>query len=74
MTESDVAPILLIRAVEEQDPQAFSASVLTDAAHAAGDPTEESAWFARRSAFLLSHLPAPQRAVIHLPTWRGKAI
>lgn len=55
----DVARVLLVRAVEERDPDAVPTTARGDAAVAAGAVGPPEAWLARRAALLLPRLLAP---------------
>jgi hypothetical protein len=78
MTRAEAAQVVLVRAVEESDPEAVPASSVVDALMAAGDPRDEAPWFLRRAAHLLVHelegyrpllaaVDAPARGVWLLP-------
>jgi hypothetical protein len=69
MKESDAAEILLVRAVEEHDPE-----LITDAAQAAafaraGNCEDVAAWFGRRASSLIGRLPHPDlyRSILKIP-------
>jgi hypothetical protein len=55
----DVARLLLVRAVEERDPDAVPPAARGDAAVDAGAIDPPETWLARRAALLLPHLLAP---------------
>ncbi len=55
----DLGRVLLVRAVEERDPEAVPPVARGDAAVDAGAIDPPEAWLARRAALLLPHLPAP---------------
>src|SRR5262249_30899407 len=55
----DVAPLLVVRAVEERDPEAVPAAARGDAAVDAGAIDPPETWLARRAALVLPHLLAP---------------
>ena len=70
LSADDVTRVLLVRAVEEADPEAVPAAARGDAAVDAGAIEPPEAWLARRARFLLPHLPAPYPA---LPTVLGRS-
>lgn len=51
--KSNAAEILLVRAVEEVQPDAIPSAALVDAVGAAGDLDDESGWLWRRATYLL---------------------
>lgn len=66
MTEQDAAPILLVRSIEETDPNAFPPSALSKALGAAATDLRPSAWFLIRSRYLLKALPHPYGAIVRM--------
>ncbi len=68
MRASDAAQILLVRAVEETQPElaASPGAAEADAAASAEDAEGEAAWLARRAAHRLAHDLAGYRALLHL--------
>jgi hypothetical protein len=69
VTESEVKQLLLVRAVEEEDPALILPEVLAEAGHAAGDRGDLDAFCLRRAAYILDRLPdAPRRLLgLELP-------
>ena len=68
MQASDAAQILLVRAVEETQPELAAAPGAAEAAAAASaeDAEGEAAWVARRAAHRLAHDLAGYRTLLHL--------
>src|SRR4029453_12690331 len=66
----DVGRVLLVRAVEERDPEAVPPVARGDAAVDAGAIEPPETWLARRAALLLPHLLPPYPA---LPTLLARA-
>ncbi len=60
------AEIVLVRAIEETQPEAIGPEALVDAAAAAGELEEERAWLGRRAAWLLEHDAARFRPLLTL--------
>ncbi|HXG22695.1 MAG TPA: hypothetical protein VNN62_26935 [Methylomirabilota bacterium] len=68
MTETATTTILLVRAIEDTQPEAVPAPIAQKAVDYAGDPTKEEEWFARRALFLLDQLPTAYRSILQLST------
>jgi hypothetical protein len=66
MKQSEVANIILVRAVEEVRPEAISPEALVDAFAAAGDPDDDGAWLSRRAAYLIERCLAPYRRLVRM--------
>ncbi len=67
MKQSDVAEIILVRSVEEVDPEAISPAALVDAFTAAGDLDDDGAWLSRRASYLVEHCLATYRPLVRMP-------
>jgi hypothetical protein len=64
MNSSQAACVLLVRAVEETQPASIASEALLQAAVEAGPMADESAWLARRAAWLAEHALGPWRALV----------
>ncbi len=73
MRPEDVAEILLVRAVEEEHPEAIEPALLVDAVEAAGSPEDPRAWLSRRARFLCEHALGRFRPLLAMPRagWSG---
>jgi len=67
MRPEAVAEILLVRAVEEEHPEAIEPGLLIDALEAAGAPQEPRSWLARRAAWLCDHALARFHPLLAMP-------
>jgi hypothetical protein len=70
----DVGRVLLVRAVEERDPDAVPPVARGDAAVDAGAIDPPETWLARRAALLLPHLLAPYPALPALLERAGRTL
>ena len=64
MNSSQAARVLLVRAVEENQPDSLASEALLQAAVEAGRMQDESAWLARRAGWLVEHALGPWRALL----------
>lgn len=64
MTEAEAKQILLLRAVEEEDPALLSPELQEQAWLAAEDRSDVASWLLRRAVFLLDRLPERVRDLI----------
>ncbi len=64
--ERDLVALLLVKAVEEEDPALFSREALSESALSAVDAADDAALLAKRSSVLFLHLPRPLRAWAHV--------
>lgn len=76
MRPADVAEILLVRAVEEEHPEAIEPALLVDALEAAGSPDDSGAWLARRARFLCDTALVRFRPLLAMPRagWSGLGV
>ena len=66
MTEDQAAQIILIRAVEECDKEAFPDDDLKNAFARAGSPIGDTNWFLNRATYLIEHLSPPYRLILQM--------
>jgi hypothetical protein len=64
MDASQAARVLLVRAVEETQPESLASEDLLQAAVEAGRLEDESAWLGRRADWLVAHAPGPWRSLL----------
>jgi hypothetical protein len=63
MEQQDISTILLIRSVEECEPDYFSSKDLSEASIHSGVPEEETDWVQKRARYLFRKLPASWQEV-----------
>jgi hypothetical protein len=66
MTEQDAAAILLVRSIEETDPNVFPAPRLSEALTAAASDLRPSSWFLARARYLLDAVPHTYNSIVRM--------
>ena len=66
MTEQDAARILLVRSIEETDPNVFPPARLSEALTIAAKDLRPSSWFLARAGYLLDAVPHTYSAVVRM--------
>ena len=66
MTEQDAAPILLVRSIEETDPNVFPPARLAEALIAAARDLRPSSWFLARALYLLDAVPHTYSSIVRM--------
>ena len=66
MTEQDAAPILLVRSIEETDPNVFPPSRQSEALIAAASDLRPSSWFLTRARYLLNAVPHTYNSIVRM--------
>lgn len=66
MTEQDAAPIVLVRSIEETDPNVFPPTRLAEALSAAASDLRPSPWFLARARYLLDAVPHTYSSIVRM--------
>lgn len=74
MTENEVAEILLVRSLEESNPDFFTQDTLSNAIVNAGEIDDDAAWIQRRASYLYNSLPKAIQSISMISIFPSKWI